>query len=155
MRLPVTGIKMPLTGGIAPVDRSENWDKLLFDANTVECAEWQFPMPDDYRSNLAAKIWYTRASVASGTTIEFNISMAAVTPGDAIDIEAKTLAAVNPCDDTSIPTIAGRLDVISCNLLTTDNAAAGDIVRLRLCNDIADSASGDREVQAVQLTYAR
>ena len=152
--LPISGFKMPVTGVVAVPDRSEARDRLLFDANQVECAYWEFVMPGDYVGSLAARLPYSMTSGSSGS-VEFNIRIWATTPGDTGDVSALSFDAPNPCDDAAVPGVAGRLDIITCSLPNTDTLAAGDVVTVELCNDTNDSATGDREVRGFELSYRR
>jgi hypothetical protein len=149
--LPITGAKLPASNP-ATIDRSAAADKLLFDATTSECAEWQFVWPSDYLSGGVLRILYSAASATSGS-FNADVSIQAVTPGDSADIDTDSYDTVNNCDDASVPGTAGYLDVISCTLTNKDSVAAGDHVRLKLCRDVGDTATGDIEVRGLELTY--
>lgn len=154
--LPITGIKTPLTGGIATPDRGESWDRLLFDGASNECALWQFIMPGDYAASPSLKINYSMLENNAASTVHFNITMRAVTPGDAGDIAAKAFAAANTCNDSVAPTAQGVTDTIACALTNNDNVVAGDTVQIQMCSSTGtDTANGDREILGVELSYRR
>jgi hypothetical protein len=152
--LPVSGVKFP-TSNPATLDRSENNDRLLFDASTSECVMWQFMWPVDYASGGALRVIYSMTSATSGG-VSIDASVMAVTPGDAVDGNTDSYDTVNNCDDATVPGTAGFFDVISCTLTNKDSVAAGDIAKIKLCRAVADSAdtaTGDMEVTAVELSY--
>lgn len=128
--------------------------QLCFDASTEEQCYWQFRMPADYSSTLAAKIQYKMASATTGG-VAFEARLMAVTPGDAQDVDADALAAANVGTDT-VPGTAGYLDEVSITMTNADSVAAGDFCVFYLNRDPAhasDTATGDCEVVAVALTY--
>ncbi|HEY0644576.1 MAG TPA: hypothetical protein VGD39_14215 [Nocardioides sp.] len=130
------------------------WLELLFDASTEEQVCWSFRMPADYSSSPVLKVQYKMASATTGG-VAFEARIAAVTPGDAQDVDAKGFAAANVGTDT-VPGTAGHLDEVSITMTNADSLAAGDFVVLYLNRDPAhasDTATGDAEVVAVALTY--
>jgi len=159
VRLSVISAHQPTTNpGI--IDRSENNDRILFDATTQECVWWGFRMPQDYAGNPVAKIPYSMVSDNNGTHgVSVDTSLMAVTPGDATDANPDSYATVNNCDDAAIPTTLGGLDEISCTQTNTDGLVAGDLVRFKLCRapaDATDNATGDMEVlNEIQLEYTK
>lgn len=129
--------------------------QLVFDAAQTEQCMWSFRMPADYSSAPVLKVQY---KMTSATTAEVVISgrLAAVTDGDAQDVDAKAFAAANTSAATTVPGTAGHLDEISLTLTNADSLAAGDFVvayLARLGADAGDDATGDMEVVAVTLQY--
>jgi hypothetical protein len=129
--------------------------QLLFDAAATEQCMWAFRMPADYSSAPVLKVQY---KMASATTAEVVIEgrVAAVTDGDAQDVDANGFGTANASAATTVPGTAGHLDEISLTLTNNDSLAAGDftIVYLaRLGADAGDDAAGDMEVIAVTLEY--
>lgn len=151
--LPVVGASQPTTNP-AIIDRSENNNRLRFDAATSECAWWNFRMRPDYAGNLVAKVPYSMTSGTSGSfTVE--IAVRAITPGDATDSNISTYATINTCSKI-VPATAGFLDEISCPLTNNDNVAPGDLTRVRICRNISGAAAGDAEIlNEVTLEYQR
>lgn len=144
IHLPVIGAHQP-SSNPAIIDRSENHERLLFDATTAECVWWNFVMNEDYSSGLVAKIPYSAASATSGTFIA-GVYVMATSPGDSADNNTDSYDTVNTSAGSTVPGTAGYPNKISVTLTNADSVAAGDNVRLKLCRDISDTASGDIEV---------
>ncbi len=127
-----------------------------FDASLLEWLVWSFRMPADYLSTPVLKVQYKMTSATTGNVIVVG-RLAAVTPGDATDVDAKVFAAANTSSATAVPaTTAGKLGEISLALSTDDGLAAGDLVCVYLARDGAsgsDTATGDMEVTTVSLEY--
>lgn len=156
LQLSIVGYKIP-SANPATADVSENHDRLLFDASTSECGVWQGVVPADYASAPVLRLLYTMTSATAGG-ISINAAVKAVTPGDAVDIQSKTFATVNNCDDATVPGTAGHLDVLTCPLTNADTMAANDLLQVQLCRAVADSAdtaSGDLEAVGLVLNYTR
>lgn len=129
--------------------------QLAFDAATEEWCSFQFRMPADYNASLVAKIQYKMASATSGDVI-WVAQLAAVTDGDATDVDAKAFGSTNSATVT-VPGTAGYIDEASITMTNADAVAAGDFVVLRIARDAdaaGDTATGDAELVAVALTYA-
>ena len=129
--------------------------RLLYDADTVEEAVWQFRMPANYASAPVAKVQYAMASAVAGT-VEFEVYMMAVSDGDAQDLDADSYDSANSGSAT-VPGTAGYLDEISVALANADSVAAGDYCRLKVGRDaddaVNDTATGDAEVRNLALEY--
>jgi len=125
---------------------------LAFDAATNETCQWSCVAPQGLTGTLTALIYYIMASATSGDT-DWDVSLEAVTDGDAVDLDAgDSFATVNSTDNTTVPATAGYLDVVSVTLTNADSIAAGDYFRLRLTRDAAsDTGAGDAYVLAVEL----
>jgi len=138
----------------AQIDQDKDL-RLLFDDTTVEHAVWQFRMPDDYGGNLVAKIQYTMAS-ATSDKVDFEVSVMAVSGGDAQDLDANSYDTANAANAT-VPGTAGYLGELTITLTNDDDVAAGDYVRIKLERDADDAtddtATGDCEVRNVVLEY--
>lgn len=151
--LPVQGFKLPTTNP-ARIDAGEtNW-RLLFDDTTAQNAVQQFRMPSNYGSSPVLKIQYSMASGVTGT-IAFNVSVMAVTPGDAADINTESYDTANSGSETVAGT-AGYLKELSIALANADSLAAGDFAKIKLeRNATGDTSAGDAEVVAVSLEYTQ
>ncbi|UWZ37488.1 hypothetical protein Drose_04185 [Dactylosporangium roseum] len=129
--------------------------ELWFDASTEEWATWAFRMPADYASGPTLKIQYKAASATTGDVVWAG-SLAAVTDGDATDVDAKVFAAAQTATVT-VPGTAGYLDEASISLTTAaDSVAAGDFVVVRIARQGAaggDTATGDMEFVGAAITY--
>lgn len=128
--------------------------QLLFDAATEEQVCWSFRMPADYASAPVMKVQYKMTSATTGG-VAFESRIAAVSDGDAQDVDAKAFAAAN-VGTATVPGTAGHLDEVSITMTNADSLAAGDFVVVYLNRDPAhasDTATGDCEVVAAALTY--
>lgn len=127
----------------------------LFDAGTKEQCMWSFRMPPDYASAPVLKVQYKMVSATSGNVV-IEGRIAAVSDGDATDVDAKAFGTANTSAATAVPATAGHLDEISLTMTNADSVAAGDFVIVYLARDAAnasDTATGDMEVVAAALTY--
>lgn len=127
---------------------------LLFDATNEEWCTFQFTMPQDYSSGLTANVMYKMASATSGG-VAWDVRIAAITSGDATDMDAKVFGSSNVGTGTVSGT-AGRPLVITFSVTNADSVAAGDIVVVRLARAVAngsDTATGDAEFVGMTLTY--
>lgn len=128
--------------------------QLAYDADTEEWACWQFRMPADYASGLAAKVQYKMASATSGDVV-WDVRVSATSDGDSQDVDAQDFAAANTATVT-VPATTGHLDEASITLANADSVAAGDFVVVRVARDAtseSDTASGDAELLAVTVEY--
>jgi hypothetical protein len=129
--------------------------ELWFDAATEEWACWSFRMPANYASAPILKIQYKMASATTGAVVWAG-SLAAVTDGDLVDVDAKAFATAQTATVT-VPGTAGHLDEASIALTTAaDSVAAGDLVVVRIARQGAaggDTATGDAEFITATLSY--
>ena len=128
--------------------------QLAFDATSEEWCTWQFRMPADYASTPVAVVQWKAASATSGGVV-WDVRIAAVTTGDAVDVDAKGFGSSNASTGTA-PATAGYLVDTSVTLTNADSVAAGDFVVVRLARvaaDAADTATGDAECTGMALTY--
>lgn len=129
--------------------------QLAFDAGTKEQAMWSFRMPADYASAPVLKVQYKMASATTGNVV-IEGRLAAVSDGDATDVDAKAFGSANTSSATAVPGTAGHIDEISLTLTNADSVAAGDFVIAYLARDAAngsDTATGDMEVVGVAVTF--
>lgn len=121
---------------------------LAFDASTDEACAWTAIAPQGWTGTITAIITYAMASATSGA-VGLQVSVEAVTDGDATDLDATTsYDTVNNSASTTVPGTAGYIDQISITLTNNDSSAAGDLLRFKLNRDadgsaITDSATGD------------
>lgn len=128
--------------------------QLAFDATTEEWCTFAFRMPADYASAPVAKVQYKMASATTGG-VAWDVRVAAVSDGDATDVDAKVFGSAN-VGTATVPGTAGHLDEVSITLTNADSVAAGDFVVIRLARAVAngsDTATGDAEVIAGAITY--
>lgn len=117
---------------------------LAYDASTNESAVWSFRLPTGWTGVPSLKVQAMMASATSGD-VDLDAQVQAVTPGDALDLDATTsYDAANSTDNTVVPATAGYLFEVSITLTNFDSGAAGDWVRLKLTRDAAsDTAAAD------------
>jgi hypothetical protein len=128
-----------------------------FDAATDESLMWSLQMPGDYASAPVLDVSYKMASGITGS-VRFEGRLAAITDGDATDVDAKAFAVTNSVGDAVPATTAGKLGQFSLPLTNADSVAAGDFVVVQLRRDAdgttgTDDAAGDCEVVSVRLSY--
>jgi hypothetical protein len=127
---------------------------LAFDAAVQETCYWTFVAPAGLTTPLTAVIHFRMASATTGT-VQFDVALEAITPGDALDLDAaSSFATANSSSLQAVPATAGYLGTLTITLSNNDSIAAGDLVRLRLARNMADTAAGDCQVLAVELRDA-
>lgn len=129
--------------------------KLLFDAATREMCMWSFRMPVDYSSAPTLKVQFAMASATSGNVV-IEARVAAITPGDATDFDAKAFDAANTSAATAVAGTAGHVKEISLSLTSVDGMVAEDLVTIffaRAADNASDTATGDMEFLEGALTY--
>jgi len=125
-----------------------------FDAGQTEQMMWSFRMPADFSSSPVLKVQYKMVS-ATANDVAVEARIAAVSDGDAQDVDAKAFGSANAATKT-VPGTAGHIDEISITLTNADSLAAGDFVVVYFARTGAaggDTATGDMEVIAVSLEY--
>lgn len=124
-----------------------------FNDTTPQGIYWVFRMPSDYSSAPVLKIVYTMASATTGT-IEFEISLWAVTDGE--DGDTESYDTVNNGTET-VPGTAGLTSDLSITLTNADSLAANDLLHIKAFRDADDgtndTATGDLELRAASLEY--
>jgi hypothetical protein len=124
----------------------------LFDASVDEHIFWSFVMPNIYVSTPVLKVYYKAVSATSGTAA-FAAVLAAVTDGEAQDVDANAFDTAN-VGTATVPGTVGYMDVISIALSNEDSLAAGDHVIIGLFRDVSgDSVAGDLEVINVEFQF--
>jgi hypothetical protein len=128
-----------------------------FDASADESLMWSLYLPGDYASGPVLDVLFKMASAVTGA-VRFEGRVAAITPGDATDGDAKAFATTNSAGATVPATTAGKVGTVSISLTNADSLAAGDFVVVQLRRDAdgttgTDDAAGDAEVIGVRLSY--
>lgn len=127
---------------------------LSYDASTQETAQWTGIAAQGFTGTVTALVNYVMAS-ATANLVDFEVSLEAVTDGDATDLDAgDSFDTVNSAS-TTVPGTAGHIDQLSITLTNADSIAAGDYFRLKVSRDADDAtndtATGDCHVLAVEL----
>ena len=130
---------------------------LAFDDTTPETCQWTVAAPQGLTGTMTAVVTYIMASATSGT-VEFEVSVEAVTDGDSTDLDAgDSFDSINTGSET-VPGTAGYMSQIAVTLTNQDSIAAGDYVRVKLSRDADDgtndTATGDCYVLAVEIRDA-
>lgn len=119
-----------------------------FDGATAEIIySRMFQIPQAYNGGtVSLDVWYYMDTDASGT-IELEVSVEAVTDGDALDLSAAdSFDAINNGSET-VPATAGHGSKLTVTLTNKDSLAIGDYCRLKIRRDAADgtndTATGD------------
>lgn len=127
---------------------------LLYDASTDETAYWTVVAPQGLSGALSAKIHYICANATSGTAA-WQVSVEAVSDGDATDLDAGTSFDTANAGTGTVPGTNGYIDVISVTLTNDDSIAPGDYVRFAINRDVsADSVSNDLALLVVEIQEA-
>lgn len=125
---------------------------LAYDDTTAEIAYWTFVIPQGWTGTKTCEVYYKMASATSGT-VEWEVSVEAVTDADATDLDATTSFDTANSGSATVPGTAGYLDVISVTLTNNDSSAAGDYVRIRIARD-ADDGTNDTATGDAHLLFA-
>lgn len=129
---------------------------LAFDDGAVESACTKaVAMPGQYGGGtLKASIGYTMASATSGK-VDLELSVEAVTDGDATDLDAGASFDLPNGASATVPATAGFLAVLTVTLTNQDDVAAWDMFRIKLERDADDAtddtAPGDARVLWVEI----
>jgi hypothetical protein len=126
---------------------------LAFDASTDESTFWTGIAPQGLTGTITVIVHYIMASAVTGV-VYFQAALEAITPGDAVDLDAGDSFDTTNSGNGSVPATAGYEQTISITMTNADSIAAGDYFRLRLNRDAdnaSDTAAGDCYVLAVEL----
>ena len=127
---------------------------LAFDTTTAETCYWTIVAPQGLSGALSAII-HVFGNAAGTNTVIFGVSVEAITPGDATDLDSATsFDTVNTSGAVAIPATQGHQTSVSVTLTNADSAAAGDYVRISLARDISDTFAADAYVTLVEIREA-
>jgi len=127
---------------------------LAFDTTTAETCYWTVVAPQGLAGALSAII-HVFGNAAGTNTVIFGVSVEAVTPGDATDLDAGTsFDTVNTSGAVAMPATQGHQTSVSVTLTNADSIAAGDYVRISLARDISDTFAADAYVTLVEIREA-
>jgi hypothetical protein len=151
----VETLKLP-SSNAARIDGGQNNFYALFDDTTSQSGRKQFELPANYVSDPRLRLLFTLADTQVGTlTVKWSISVMAVTPDDAVDIETDSFDTVNTGTKTlALNEVAGVLKALEIDLTNFDNGVAGDLIILKIALDVSGTASGDVELTTLQFVYA-
>ncbi len=126
---------------------------LSFDAGTDETAYWTAVAPQGLTGTITVVVHYIMASAVSGA-VYFQAALEAITPADAVDLDAGTSFDAANSGNGTVPGTAGYEQAISITMTNADSIAAGDYFRLSLNRDAdnaSDTATGDCHVLGCEL----
>ena len=124
------------------------------DATPNESAVFSAIMPRNYAgSGLTVYLHYAMTSATSGD-IDWDVSFERI--GDQQqDLDTDGFAAVQSIDNVTVPGTSGLVDIVSIAFTDgaqMDSIAVGESFRMKVTRDgIADSASGDAELLAIEI----
>lgn len=129
---------------------------LAFDATTQQTCQWSCKAPQGMSTGtIVAVISYMMASATSGTT-DWEVSIEAVTDGDATDLDAVDSFDTINSQSVTVPGTAGYIDEVTVTIVNGDIIQPGDYFRLKLSRDADDpgsndTATGDAYVLSIEL----
>lgn len=129
---------------------------LAFDAGTDETCYWTLVAPQGLTGALTLVLNCIAASATTGA-VYFQAAVEAVTPADAVDLDAGTSFDTANSGNATVAGTAGYLFTVSITLTNADSAAAGDYVRIALNRDAdnaSDTAAGDIYLLSAELRDA-
>ena len=132
-------------GGIrARFFMEQNREILKFAATPSQEAIWQFIAPQGLDTSTFEAVIFAYMDTATTGDIDLDASIEAISDPDTIDMGgAESFDTVNSSDNNSVPGTAGHPMVITITLTNDDGIAAGDLVRIKIERDTADTAVGD------------
>lgn len=121
---------------------------------TSEYAIFTGVMPQSYAGTTGVTVYihYSMATATSGD-VDWDVFWERIGDGQQ-DVDADDWGTANSVDGTTVPGTSGLVDIVS--VAFTDGAdmesvAAGELFRLRVMRDIADTAAGDAELHSVEI----
>lgn len=120
---------------------------LAFDASTDEQASWTAVAPQGLTGTLTFNVTGYMANATTGT-LRLEISVEAITPGDATDLDAgESFDTANGATTATVPATAGYEFTTQITLTNNNSIAPGDSYRVRVkrvgTDATNDTASGD------------
>ena len=145
----------PPASNYATLDLRNQHPILNFDDTTSESAVFTGIMPSHYAGGgVEVKIHWS--AVATSGDVDWDAAFERI--GDQqLDVDADDFAAVNSADDNAVPGTSGLVDIVSISFSDgedMDSVAAGELFRIKITRDVADTASGDVELHAVEIIEA-
>jgi hypothetical protein len=132
---------------------------LAFDATTDETCYLNGVAPQGLTGTLTLVVKGIMQS-ATSNTVGLRAAVEAVTPGDAVDLDATTsFDTINYATSAAVPGTAGYLFETTITLTNADSMAAGDTFRIEFGRDAdgtgsTDSATGDFYCESIELRDA-
>jgi hypothetical protein len=136
--------EFPNTTSFPSVASTNGRPVLWFDGATDEECAWSFVAPQGLTGAMTLLLSCIAASATSGTC-RFEATVEAVTPADALDLDAATSYDSSNSAGSSVAATAGHLFSVSITLTNADSITAGDYVRVLLHRD-ADGTTGTDDV---------
>lgn len=143
----------PPTTNYATLDTRNQHPCLDFDATTAEAAIFSFIVPRNYGGGgMTVCMHYAPTSAVTGTAA-FDTAFERI--GDAqLDIDGDSFATAKTMTPVTVDGTSGNIDIVNIahtNGAEIDSIAVGELARLRVRRDVADTAAGDLELYAVEL----
>jgi hypothetical protein len=128
-----------------------------FDAAAREDLYFSVPLLVYGSGSITATLhWYSRSGSTTGATI-WGFRIAAITPGDAVSMEAKNWATTQTTTTTVNGTAKGLTSTAVVDSSNLDSAAALDTLWVNIYRDAAaggDTMSGDAILTGLYLSYS-
>jgi hypothetical protein len=144
----------PPSSNPAALDTRNARPVLDFDGATNESAVFSGVMPRHYGGGgVTVYLHYAMTSATSGD-VDWDVAFERIGEGQ-LDIDNDSFAAANSADNTTVPAVAGNVDVVGVPFTDgadMDSVTAGEGFRLKVTRDAAsDTAAGDAELLYVEL----
>lgn len=133
------------------------YDGIAFDASTNEEAFFRFRLRNYGSGSFTVRVLWYAASASSGNVV-LGASIGALTPNvDTDAVDGKGLATEATFTDSHLGTVGKRLHEAVITVSSTDSAAEGDELRLRirrLATDGSDTMTGDCVVSGIEVQWS-
>jgi len=139
-----------------PSPRYVEW---LFGTSTAEYILTEFVLPQNYVGTPVLNVYY-KMTTAVANEIDWGVAVAAVSDGDAQDMDADAFASTGAMAEVTVPSTAGDMDVAAITISTgthDDGMVAGDHVVFMLFRDSlvpSSDADSDAEFLGADFTYS-
>jgi len=137
-------------------DPKPRWAEIVFSTAAIEHIQWSFMCPSNYGSAPVVDVYFkpVAAAGAGTSTVEFGAYLAAITPGDAADMDIKAFDTVNWANSSAGS--SGVLLSMSITMTNANSIAAGDMAILDVCRNgpgTTDTQAGNVEIPMVRFRY--
>ena len=125
---------------------------LEFNDTTSWAAVSSAVMPRNYGGG-GITVYIHYSAVAAAGDVDWDVSFERI--GDQqLDVDGDSFAAVQSVDGTTVPGTTGLVDIVSIAFTDgaqMDSVAVGELFRIKIARDIADTAVGNIELHALEL----
>ena len=148
-------IQLKQSSVAVPSPRYLEW---IFDTTATEYLLCDFIVPQNFVSSPSVRVYY-KMTTGIANEVMWGVALAAVTDGDAQDMDADAFASTGATATVTVPGTAGYLDVATISISTADDdgMVAGDHLNLLLFRDPAgpgSDADSDAEFLGADFRYS-